>query len=213
MERCRDPLLLSNMNYYDSQPFLISRGIGYGRDFTPFRRLAQLRTVPRFWGELFYQLVLLQRALGCCNQGTSKLLYRRKPRRSWRLLISPRLLLLPLILLQTLLLLRCPLLLIHPLLVKSYWSEAERTCLSLRKGLINLKYVVCSEAQNPGLTFIFEGCRLLVDVWYDWPPGHTLSTLKTAAPETFALPSWLTVNLLRLHRNYTTLVCSRNPHQ
>jgi hypothetical protein len=78
--------VIGNMSFSEGRSFLISRRIDSDRAFLPSRRLAQFRTVPRFWQERFCQLVRMPIAFGCFCQGIHKLLLRRETRRSRRLL-------------------------------------------------------------------------------------------------------------------------------
>jgi hypothetical protein len=92
----------ADIGFSEGWSFLISRRTGSERASLPSKKLAQLRTVPRYREERFCQLVPMQIAFGCFYQAMPKLLFRREPRRR-RLRTSLRLLL-PLFLLQMLLL-------------------------------------------------------------------------------------------------------------
>jgi 4-amino-4-deoxy-L-arabinose transferase-like glycosyltransferase len=69
------------MSFSEGRLFLILKRIVYGREFVPSKRLAQSRTVPRFWDEPFLLFVPMQTAFGCFYQGIRKWLFRQRLRR------------------------------------------------------------------------------------------------------------------------------------
>jgi hypothetical protein len=90
--------VIASTSFSEGRSFLISSRIGSGRASMQSKKVAQWRTVPRFWDKRFLTLEPMQIAFGCFYQGIWKLPFRRRLRlRPRRLRASLRLLLLSLL--------------------------------------------------------------------------------------------------------------------